>query len=31
MEFIECGWIERSNSEWAIPAFIVRKKEKGSS
>ena len=23
MEFIECGWIEPSDSEWASPAFIV--------
>ena len=28
-EFIEQGWIEPSNSEWASPAFIVPKKEKG--
>ena len=28
-EFIERGWIEPSNSEWASPAFIVAKKEKG--
>ena len=28
-EFIERGWIEPSNSEWASPAFIVPKKEKG--
>ena len=28
-EFIERGWIEPSDSEWASPAFIVRKKEKG--
>ena len=28
-EFIEGGWIESSDSEWASPAFIVRKKEKG--
>ena len=28
-EFIERGWIERSDSEWASPAFIVPKKEKG--
>ena len=29
MEFIEHGWIEPSDSEWASPAFIVSKKEKG--
>ena len=29
MEFIERGWIEPSDSEWARPAFIVPKKEKG--
>ena len=29
MEFIERGWTEPSNSEWASPAFIVPKKEKG--
>ena len=29
MEFIERGWIERSDSEWASPSFIVPKKEKG--
>ena len=29
MEFIERGWIESSDSEWASPAFIVPKKEKG--
>ena len=29
MEFIEAGWIEPSDSEWASPAFIVPKKEKG--
>ena len=29
MEFIERGWIEPSDSEWASPAFIVPKKEKG--
>ena len=28
-EFIERGWIEPSDSESAIPAFIVPKKEKG--
>ena len=28
-EFIERGWIEPSNSEWASPAFIVPKKVKG--
>ena len=28
-EFIERGWIEPSDSEWASPAFIVPKKEKG--
>ena len=28
-EFIERGWIEASDSEWASPAFIVPKKEKG--
>ena len=28
-EFIERGWIESSDSEWASPAFIVPKKEKG--
>ena len=28
-EFIERGWIEPSNSEWASPAFIVPEKEKG--
>ena len=28
-DFIERGWIEPSNSEWASPAFIVLKKEKG--
>ena len=27
-EFIERGWIEPSDSEWASPAFIVPKKEK---
>ena len=27
-EFIEQGWIEPSDSEWASPAFIVPKKEK---
>ena len=29
MEFIERGCIEPSDSEWASPAFIVLKKEKG--
>ena len=28
-EFIERGWIEPSDSEWASPAFIIPKKEKG--
>ena len=28
-EFIERGGIEPSDSEWASPAFIVPKKEKG--
>ena len=28
-EFIERGWIEPSDSEWASPAFIVPKREKG--
>ena len=28
-EFIERGWIEPSDSEWAGPAFIVPRKEKG--
>ena len=28
-EFIQRGWIEPSDSEWASPAFIVPKKEKG--
>ena len=28
-EFIERGWIEPSDSEWASPATIVPKKEKG--
>ena len=28
-EFIERGWIEPSDREWASPAFIVPKKEKG--
>ena len=28
-EFIERGWIEPSNSEWASPASIVSKREKG--
>ena len=28
-EFIERGWIEPSDSEWASPVFIVSKKEKG--
>ena len=27
-EFIERGWIEPSDSEWASPAFVVPKKEK---
>ena len=27
MEFIERGWIEPSDSEWAGPAFIIPKKE----
>ena len=30
-EFIERGWIDPSDSEWASPAFIVPKKEKGES
>ena len=29
IEFIERGWTEPSDSEWASPAFIVPKKEKG--
>ena len=29
MQFIERGWIEPSDSEWASPAFIVPKKERG--
>ena len=29
MEFIEPGWIEPFDTEWASPAFIVPKKEKG--
>ena len=29
MEFIEHGWIEPSDSEWASLAFVVPKKEKG--
>ena len=29
MKFIESGWIEPSDSEWASPAFIVPKEEKG--
>ena len=29
MEFIERGWIEPFDTEWASPAFIVPKKEKG--
>ena len=29
MEFVERGWIEASDSEWASPAFINPKKEKG--
>ena len=28
-EFIERGWMEPSDSQWASPAFIVPKKEKG--
>ena len=28
-EFIERGWIQPSDSEWASPAFILPKKEKG--
>ena len=28
-EFIERGWIEPSDSEWASPAFFVPNKEKG--
>ena len=28
-EFIERGWIEPSDSEWASPAFIMPKREKG--
>ena len=28
-EFIDRGWMEPSDSEWASPAFIVLKKEKG--
>ena len=28
-EFFERGWIEPSDSEWASPAYIVPKKEKG--
>ena len=28
-EFIEQGWIQASDSEWASPAFIVPRKEKG--
>ena len=28
-EFIERGWIEPSDSEWASPAFVVPKREKG--
>ena len=28
-EFLERGWMEPSDSEWASPAFIVPKKEKG--
>ena len=28
-EFIEPGWIDPSDSEWAAPAFMVPKKEKG--
>ena len=30
-EFIERAWIDASDSEWASPAFIMPKKEKGSS
>ena len=26
MEFIECGWIEPSDREWASPAFIFPKR-----
>ena len=29
MEFLERGWIQPSDNEWASPAFIVPKKEKG--
>ena len=29
VEFFERGWIEPSDNEWASPAFIVPKKEKG--
>ena len=29
MEFVECGWMEPSDSEWASPAFIVPKNTKG--
>ena len=29
MDLIERGWIEPSDSEWASPAFIVPRKEKG--
>ena len=28
-EIMERGWIQPSDSEWASPAFIVPKKEKG--
>ena len=28
-EFIEQGWIQPSDGEWASPAFMVPKKEKG--
>ena len=28
-EFIERRWIQRSDNEWASPAFVVPKKEKG--
>ena len=28
-ELLERGWIEPSDSEWASPAFVVPKKEKG--
>ena len=29
LEFIECGWIERADSEWASRNFITPNKEKG--